>query len=69
MIDYEDTVMPATGECCSCSIIVDEGDNYGQDGEWLCWDCLQDTVRSHAIDWFGVACEIVDDAALAGVDV
>jgi hypothetical protein len=35
---YESTIQSETGRC-DCGVRVDEGDNYGMDGEWLCPDC------------------------------
>jgi len=38
---YEDTIQSETGRC-DCGVRVDEGDNYGADGDWLCHDCYAD---------------------------
>lgn len=41
MIEYEDTVMPETGPCCDCGVVVDEADSWLED-EWLCGDCASE---------------------------
>jgi hypothetical protein len=46
---YEDTVMSEEGRC-DCGVRVDEGDNYGQDGDWLCADCHAERVEADA-EW------------------
>jgi len=72
MREYEDTVMAETGCCESCGIRVDEGDNYGEDGDWLCADCHAERIEADddfspdeplnlsvpRTDWLGLAASI-----------
>ncbi len=77
MREYEDTVMAETGCCESCGNRVDEGDNYGEDSDWLCADCNADRIEADddddaeplslakpvRTDWLAVASSIVDPDA------
>jgi len=73
---YEDTVMPETSCCDSCGVRMDEGDNYGTDGEWLCEDCHNERkededdsedepltlAKPDATDWLAIATDITGAA-------
>ncbi len=73
---YEDTIMPETSRCDSCDVRMDEGDNYGTDGEWLCEDCHDERKEDEddsedepltlakpvATDWFAIATDITGAA-------
>ena len=47
---YEDTVMGEEGCCEGCGFRVDEGYNFGEDGNWLCADCHADKVEAD-LEW------------------
>jgi len=70
---YEDTIQGEEGRC-DCGVRVDEGYNFGEDGNWLCADCHADKVEADAeydapfsdepltlaprTDWFALASNI-----------